>query len=297
MADLKATKEDKRLSYSSSTLIKNCETKYFHYKVAKTPMDADASKRDNSHFAIGKAFHYILEKSLHEKPKKIVNDLEECVQDMDISLSEEHIPLVHAMILKYLRLRKQSSWKAVAVEYAIEDPKVIGYVDLVEVNDRGEWTITDLKTASSFFDSKISMLASDPQLNLYAYFAPQIAEKFNLDLDKFIGVRYLVTTKLSKMLVKKATDSYEDYVLRLADSKQMKSIHIFIPKALMRIEENYKEFIADYERSIELRGGSAPKRNYSYCNAFFRGCDYFSQCHGMEYEEFMESNKIIVERI
>jgi len=54
--------------------------------------------------------------------------------------------------------------------------------------------------------------------------------------------------------------------------------------------------MANHKISLKLRSKKLkPTRNYTYCNAFFKGCDYFSKCHGMEYSEFLETNKIVIE--
>ena len=283
---------DTRLSYSSSVLLSNCEQRYAYYKVEKAEIDKDAAKRDNSFFAIGTSFHYVLETSMHEKPDNITELLEYCVQNE--KLKEYDVGLVHALVLQYLRLRKGSKLKAVKCEYSINHPDIIGFVDLIEADDQGLWYISDLKTAASFYDSKIAELPSNQQLCLYASFYREIAEDLGLDPDKFQGVRYLVATK-SKAKQKK-TETYGDFVLRLVDKQHVKAVFVTIPKELMRITQTRDEIMGLHSRSLELRKGDTPKKNFTYCNAFFKSCDYFSRCHGAENSELMESKKIIVER-
>ena len=284
---------DTRLSYSSSQLLGNCEQRYTYYKVKEIDKDKDAAARDQSHFNIGTSFHHILEMSMHKKPEAIGSDLEYCVQE--IGLKEEDVGLVHAQVLQYLRLREGSSLKVIGAEYVIKDPKVIGFIDAIEVDENtGEWYISDLKTAASFYDSKIAELPSNQQLCLYASFYKEVAEEYNLDPEKFMGARYLVCTKSKAK--QQAKESYNQYVMRLVDKKHVKAIFITIPKELMRIEETRAEILALYERSLELRAGAKPTRNYSYCNAFFKSCEYFSQCHGQTNEDMLSEKKIIVER-
>ena len=282
---------DTRLSYSSQSLLTNCQQRYVYYKIDKAEKDKDASSRDQSHFAIGTAFHYILEMGMHKKPENIGELLEHCIQNE--GLKEEYAGLVHGMVLQYLRLREGSGWEAVAVEHVIRDDKVIGFIDLVEKREDGSWCISDMKTAASFYPTKIAELPSNVQLNLYAGFAEQIAEDYDLDINKFLGCRYLVTTK--SKAVQQAKESYNEYVMRLVNKKHVKSHNIFIPKELMRIEATREEFLANHELSLELRKGATPTKNYTYCNAFFKGCEYFSKCHGMEYSEFLETNQIVIE--
>lgn len=284
---------DTRLSYSSANLLRNCEQKYDYYKVKKTEADSD-SNRDNSHFDIGTAFHYVNEMSMHKKPEKIGPLLEYCVQE--IGLKEESVGLVHAMLIQYWRLREKQDFEAVACEYKIDDKNVIGYVDLIEKRPDGSWTISDLKTAASFYDSKIPELANDRQLNLYGSYYKKIAKEYGLDPDKFLGCRYLVTTKSKAVQQKK--ESYTQYVMRLVEKKSVKSTSVFIPKELMNYEGAKKEHLELYKRSMQIRDGKGAKakKNYTYCQAFFRPCQYFSQCHNMTFSEYQESNKIIVER-
>lgn len=285
--------EDTRLSYSSANLLRNCEQKYHHYKIAKKDVDPDSDARDNSHFALGKAFHYVNEISMHRKPKKVIELLEKCVQDE--GLREEDVGLVHAMLIQYWRLRDKGEFHAVACEHKIEDENVLGFIDLIEKNKDGYWTISDLKTAASFYENKIPELARDRQLNLYGSYAESIAKAHNLDIDKFLGCRYLVTTK--SKAVQQVKESYKDYVMRLVEKKLVRSYAIFIPKELMDYSGARDEHLELYKRSMQLREGLIPHKNYTYCNAFFRPCEYFSQCHGMTVTEYMENKKIIVDAI
>ena len=270
--------EDTRLSYSSANLLRNCEQKYHNYKVAKIEKDSDTD-RDDSHFHIGTAFHYVLEMSMHKKPENIVQDLEKCVQD--IGLKEDHIGLVHALVLQYLRLRKEDDFEAVVCEHKINDENVIGYIDLVEARPNGDWCISDLKTAASFYDSKIAELARDRQLNLYGSYYKEIAKEYNLDPEKFLGCRYLVSTKSKAVQQKRET--YEQYVMRLVEKKLVRSYAVFIPKELMTLDVVKSEHLNLHKRSMELRQGEAPKKNFTYCMTYFRACDYWSKCHGSEF--------------
>lgn len=292
--------EDTRLSYSSANLLRNCEQKYAFYKVSKTDKDPDAGG-DTSHFNLGTSFHYILEMSMHQKPEKMGQMLEYCVQEL--GLKEDDTGLLHAMILQYLRLRKQGNFRAIACEYKIDAKNTLGYVDVIEVVDKGqekifdmEWTISDLKTASTFYESKIAELSKDRQLNLYGSYHEEIAKAYGLDPKKFIGCRYLVTTKSKAK--QRAKESYNDFVMRLVEGKNVKSFAVFIPKALMDFKGARKEHEDLYKKSMKLRSGKAkPTKNFTYCQAYFRPCDYFSQCHGMTYTEFLENNQIIVDAI
>jgi hypothetical protein len=278
---------DTRLSYSSATLLRGCEQKYFHYKVAKTDIDSDQSK-DTKAFDIGKAFHYILEESKHEKPEKIGPYLEKIAKDYD--LDENEVALVHAMVLKYLRLRSRQNLRFIAAEYAIEDEEVIGFIDLIEEDtETGLWYISDLKTAKTFYPTTLARLPMDRQLNLYASFYKQIAKKFKLKMKNFGGCRYKVTTKSSAKMRK--SESYADFVMRLVDS-YIKTYDVIIPKDKLHINEVVEEFNQNYKRSLELRNGEAPSKNFGYCESYFKPCEYWSQCHGSLFSEIKESLEV-----
>lgn len=291
---------DTRLSYSSANLLRNCQKKYEFYKVKKIEKD-DSANVDNSHFNLGTAFHYILETTMHKKPEKIGAMLEYCVQE--IGLKEDDVGLVHAMILQYLRLREKGNFRAIGCEFKIDGDTTLGYVDLIEAIDLGqenifdmEWTISDLKTAATFYQSKIPELSKDRQLNLYGSYYKEIAEAYGLDPDKFLGCRYLVTTKSKAKQQPK--ESYNQYVMRLVEKKSVKSFAIFIPKELMDYKGARKEHEDLYKLSMKMRSGKLKaSRNFTYCQAYFRPCDYFSQCHGKTYSEFLEDNQIVVDAI
>ncbi len=281
---------DTRLSYSSASTLRGCEQKYTHYKVLNTPIDSDQS-RDTKAFNLGKAFHHILEMSKHEKPEKIGALLEECVQTFGIE--EEETGLVHAMVLKYLRLRSKQNMRCIACEYIIKDPMVVGFIDLIEEDlDTGLWWISDMKTAKTFYPTTKARLPMDRQLNLYASFASQIAEEFGLDLEKFGGCRYKVTTKSTAK--QRKTESYNDYVMRMVDS-YIKSYDVIVPKDKLHVEAVVKEFTENWERTMELRAGEEPKKNFGYCESYFKPCEYWSQCHGANFTDITENIEVIEE--
>lgn len=259
------------LSYSSATLLNNCEQRYWHYKVASTPKDSDVED-DYAAFEIGKTFHEVLEKNLHTRDR--LDDLlnEACKEYKTF----EHQLMIKAMLWKYLDVHEASGLKCVACELPISSKEVIGFVDAFMADNRGNWWICDLKTAGRWYESTLAKLASDHQLNLYSHFAELMAGLLNLDPNKFKGCLYRVTTKTT--ISQKNNESDDAYLNRLY--KTVKSFDISIPKEVMPIEEVWQRHLESYDRSIELRNGEAPKRNYNYCESYFRPCPYWSNCHG-----------------
>lgn len=259
------------LSYSSATLLNNCEQRYWHYKVASTPKDSDFEE-DYAAFDIGKTFHEVLEKNFHTR-KDLDKLLDAACKEYKTEGSKL---LIKAMLHKYLDLHEASELTCTNCELPIGSKEVIGFVDAFMCDSNGYWYICDLKTAGRWMPGILARLASDYQLNLYSHFADIFAATLDFDPKKFKGCLYRVTTKTT--IAQKSNESDKAYFNRLY--KTVKSYDIFIPKAAMPTDEVWTRHLEAYERSMELRGGSAPKRNYNYCESYFRPCPYWSQCHG-----------------
>lgn len=295
MTQLEMFTGEDRLSYSSARLLQGCEQKYWYYKVGKVDKDSDVEDTTTA-FAVGSSFHKVLEDYKHEglfvhktdtRNKLIRKALEKCVQEE--GLPETDINLVHAMLIVYLRGRKSEGFKTIACEYVIEHPKVIGYIDLIEEDPDGGWWISDMKTAKSFWSTLTARLPQDRQLNLYAKFAPVVAEDLQLDIDKFKGCRYLVTTKSSAK--KRQLEDDIEFITRLC-SGLIKSYTIEVPKEKLNPDSVFDEHMSLQNRAVELKNGEAPNRNFGYCETYFKPCDYWSRCHGENFTDMKEGLKV-----
>lgn len=276
---------DTRLSYSSATLLKNCSMKYYHHKVAGTEKDPDAEENYDA-FNVGKAFHYVLEENGHTE-RDLIPLLEAACKTFEV---EDKQGMIHAMLLRYLQVHQRSELKAIKCELSMSNEIFIGFIDVILKDVDGGWWIADLKTAKFFTDVKKAMLARDPQLNLYAAFADDIAAALNLDPKKFMGCRYRVTTKSD--LKRKLDESYGDHVKRTA--KNVKSYDVVIPAAALIAKETYAEHKKLHAKSMRLRKGTLkPERNRSHCDAFFKPCEYFSQCYGCSYTEMKDKLLVV----
>ena len=147
---MKKIGEVNRLSYSSGTLLNNCETKYVHYKVKKTPIDIDADDSTEA-FNIGKAFHGVLEDTLHEITEDTTKLVEAACKKYDCEGKEA---LVEAMCRKYYQLNELTALQAIHCEYEIKTDVFIGYIDVVMTDKMGNWWIVDLKTAARIVTGK-----------------------------------------------------------------------------------------------------------------------------------------------
>lgn len=263
-----------KLSYSSSNLLLGCTQKYWHYKVNKTAKDKDFNE-DYTAFNIGKAFHYILEQSLHGKPDQVEDKLRYCKEAFNISDEESY--LVYGMVLKYLMGSKLTRLKTICCELMIEHEVIFGFIDAIQVDLEGKWWITDLKTASSISESLQAKLPMDRQLSLYAFYAPEIATKLGLKLEDFGGCRYRVVTK--PKLKFKAGETPEQYILRIKESAKFRDY--VIPKEDMNPKGSYDLHNELHKLAKKLHTKKIkPVKNFNFCDQYFRTCEYFSQCHG-----------------
>jgi RecB family exonuclease len=264
------------LSHSSAQSLLSCEQKFYNYKVAKLSPDADYEKSDA--LSVGSAFHYVLEKTKHEKSALIRTLLEECTNDPDVKLDPENYNLVHAMVLKYLRLHKRMAFEVVAIEFKLETEWFTGFIDAIMVDTKGYWWIVDLKAYKSIHMPSLAALTRDPQLTLYAGHAALIAEMFKLDLGKFGGCRWRVVTKSSA--AKKATEDDAAFILRLVNNN-IKAYDIPVPFSRMDVDARMDLHHRLYQRTQGLaRGDLKPVKNYGACMNYFSPCEYWSQCHG-----------------
>ena len=276
------SKKPDPLSHSSAMLLRGCEQKYVYYKVKDLPKDSDVE--DSNAFSIGKAVHYIMEQTRHTKPEDIDSLLNFCQEDQDIRLDPEHRWLVAAMSLKMARLNKRMDFDVLEVEFDIGDGEsVIGYVDaIMQDKETGKWWIVDLKTTRTLYLATVPQLCQDPQLNLYAAHVNQIAERFDLDPDNFGGCRWRVVTKPG--LKRKASENDVEYTKRLL--KACKSYDIAIPIEQMNPSETLERHLDMWGRAKKLCHPRAkPKKNFGNCMAYFKPCDWWSNCHGGLYSE------------
>lgn len=270
------------LSHSSAKTLTACEQKYVFYKVQSAPKDPDYVKSDA--LAVGSAFHWILENSLHEKPKNIVESLDHCEKDVDILLPKSQRCLVHAMVLYYRRLHVKMGFKVIYVELGIKTKDTIGYIDAIMEGPDGRWWIVDLKALASFYMPTINSLFMDPQLNLYAAHASLIAKELGLDPKRFGGCRWRVVTK-SKANQRELEDDVS-FVKRLMASSAIKAHDIEVPIELMAPKETLARHKELYKVSKKLyKPGAKPAKNFDNCFKFNKPCEYYSRCHGHTYSE------------
>lgn len=241
--------------------LQSCEQKYHHYKVTKTPNDSDYQESDA--LGLGKAFHSVLERTLHQDYNDTL--IIEAMTENNVDPSEKD--LLTVMLKKYVEFRKASGIKVIKCELPLGTSMYTGFIDYIAIQGN-KWYIGDLKTTGRHDENILSQLPLDAQLNLYANFAD----------DLYIAVPSLVGKVFSGCLYSQIIKSKAQTYSGL--EKGVKVVETFVPIEAMNPELIWSLFNEVHDRAKELHAGEAPRKNFSSCFNFFSPCPYFSQCHG-----------------
>lgn len=265
-----------KLSYSSMNTLQSCEQKYHHYKVTNTEKDADYVESDA--LGLGKAFHQVLERTLHLD----YNDslIIESMSDHGVDSSDKD--LLTVMLKKYIEFRKASGIKVVKCELALATSEYTGFIDYIAIQGN-KWYIGDLKTAARHDENILSRLPLDPQLNLYTHFAEEM----------YIAVPQLVGKEFAGCLYSQITKSKAGTMRGLEAG--VKVYETFIPVEVMNPDAIWSLFNESHNRAMELHNGEAPRKNFSSCFNYYSPCQYFSKCHGKTFTE--NKTKVVVTTI
>lgn len=267
-----------KLSYSSMKLLQSCEQRYHHYKIANTPKDSDYVESDS--LGLGKAFHQVLEKTLHASWNESL--LMEAMSDHGVDV--EDTQLLQVMIEKYIEFRRASGLTVVKCEFGIETSMYTGFIDAIAVDKvKKLWWLVDLKTAGRHDPNLLPQIAKDMQIGLYSHFVPDI-QLYTPELQgyTFAGFKYCQTIKSKAQSL-------------VGLERGVKVYEITVPVELIKEGEAWSLFSEVHDRAIELHKGEAPKKNYSACFNYFSPCPYFSQCHGVKFTE--GNSQVTVETI
>ena len=249
-----------KLSYSSMKLLQSCENRYYHHKVANTPKDSDYEESDA--LGTGKAFHEVLEKTLHLDWNESL--LMQAMANHNVDSSDKD--LLSVMLQKYVDYHKKSGLKVVKCELGIETHNCVAFLDAIAIEGDKFWVI-DLKTAGRHDPNLLPQLAKDMQMGIYAHFADEIEIAVPEVVGKtFAGCRY-------RQVIKSKAGTMSGL------EKGVKVYDIVIPAEVMSTEESWSLFLEIHDRAEQITKGEAPKKNYSACFNYFSFCPYFSKCH------------------
>lgn len=252
-----------KLSYSSLKLLQSCEQRYAHYKVYETPKDKDYVESDS--LGLGKAFHAVLEATMHKSWNHDL--LAKAMEDNKVDIEDSG--LLTVMLEKYVQYRKASGLEVIKCEMAIETSMYVGFIDAVAIHKPTKtWWLVDLKTAARHDPNLLPQLSKDMQVGLYSHFVPEI-EQYHPELEAYTfgGFKYCQIIK-SKAGTQKGLES------------GVKVYEMTIPAHLIKEGEAWSVFSDVHDRAVELHHGVVPKKNYSACFNYFQPCPYFSNCHG-----------------
>lgn len=210
---------------------------------------------------------------------------------IDNDITEDTLKgLIMGMVKKYFILHEKQGLTTISVEIEIGDETLIGYVDAIMTDDDGGWYIVDLKTAGRLNNSLLSRLSKDPQLNIYSFYAPQIAKMLNLDVDMFRGTRYRVTTKAQ--IKKNKKESLLEFIKRVFD--RVESYDIFIPAESLIPQSTHSHFMRLREKMEELSEVKEElvPQNFGNCEAYFKPCEYWSRCYGKTFTHAAQEHQL-----
>jgi hypothetical protein len=266
-------KEAVRLSYSSMKTLQSCEQKYTHYKILKTSNDPDYEESDA--LGLGKAFHAVLERTLHQDFNDVL--IIEAMTEFKVDASDKS--LLTVMLKKYIEFRKASGIKVIKCELPLGTSMYTGFIDYIAIQGN-KWYIGDLKTAARHDENILSQLPLDPQLNLYAHFA----EDLYIAIPSLVGKQFAGC--LYSQIIKSKAQTYAGL------EKGVKVIETVVPVESMNPELIWSLFNEVHDRARELHKGEAPRKNLASCFNYFSPCSYFSQCHGKTFTDNKKKVKV-----
>lgn len=255
-----------KLSYSSMKTLQSCEQKYAHYKITNTPNDPDYVESDA--LGLGKAFHQVLERTLHQDYNDAL--IIEAMTEHKVDPSDKE--LLTMMLKKYVDYRKKSGIKVIKCELALGTSSYNGFIDFIAVQGN-KWFIGDLKTTGRHDENILSQLPLDPQLNLYSHFAE----------DLYIAVPSLVGKEFAGCLYTQVTKSKATTPKGLESGVRV--FEMVVPVEVMNPDLIWSLFDEVHTRATELHNGEAPRKNLSSCFNFYSPCQYFSNCHGKTFTD------------
>ena len=287
---------DGKLSYSSFSTYMSCARKYYLGKVKRVPIDDD-TEEDTLALRYGKAFHKLLEDSMHDVSKVKGSNIKAACAEFELDF-ETVGPQLVGQLRHYRKIRnQQDGLSVVKCEVQVLTPTFRGFIDVV-FKDKNGWWIGDLKTASSFSQHLLSKLKTDWQLNLYSYHVKEIAAALNLDPEEFRGCRYLLNVKTK--LKRGAAETFSEYSDRCEYSQAAYDIAVeaseMAPETIYNIFSMIKveiDFLHKAKKPEVAERRAVP--NFTACTNYFKACEYWSNCHGGKFTE-LRSRKYLSSR-
>lgn len=262
------------LSASQIGTLEECGRKYIYRYVLKIPETFKSPA-----LTVGSAFHKLLEGKDAEADTLLS------------TLESDGYP--HRAIVRKMRISHEKATAALpqtaAKEIEFTDRtlgySLYGFVDAVRVDTDGSWFLCEHKTAASVDENKRVMLATDLQVNTYAYSAPTIAAQLGLDKHRFQGVYYTITTKPRERV--KKSELPGEYIARATvDTAVWKLTSDLLQESENIVKAKYGYANAMRQHLLELYEKSGNihhiPANQKACFNFNSPCPYFKECYGVD---------------
>jgi RecB family exonuclease len=282
------------LSNSGVNTLQTCERKFVLKYIARVPVDPDHISPD--YFAVGNVFHKTLELTKHEWKLFNMEMYKSIVKSYNLDIVEDGAKIA-SMLRAYWRLHARESLEVVACEVKFDNGATNGIVDVImRDNEHNVWWIVDLKTTGTVDANLPARIKRDPQLNLYAAFRTELAHKYNLDVERFAGIRYREAYK--PRIKAKVGETFEQYTMRCEDTASVREIVVTVDE----LDSNtaFAEFTQLAQRAYELHGQFAATKslcgrcNLNACFNYARPCEYFSWCYGDTFSESIQNKSRVV---
>ena len=294
-----------KMSHTMRAAWKSCPKKvYWKYSAGIVP-----KAEDNTSRAIGRAFHFALQRHrLGDKFEDVIDnsrtqlalqlgDIGEDIMttkelEKDLTLEEvieDHMTRLEAYFIGYVEkfsdMDAKLKWKP---EVKFDNGSDRGYIDgIAEIEGHGTYIIEDKTTGVAIPEDQHFALAMDDQLMTY------VIGLMDSGCDNFRGIVYRQTLKSQKK--RKKNESGAEYYQRIVeeyktqyDNKYKETLITFSPEA---IEEYRQEIIRVNTQIAHALGTHQYYRNSGACFSKFGRCDYLSACSGMGCEGTYKATK------
>jgi hypothetical protein len=290
---------DYKLSHSQLEVMKSCQRKYYHKYVLKTPVDEDYNPSRKA-LDYGSLVHYFASSYIkgdllktdiyqfvtHDAKQLVFNDEHSCLYDDE---NEEMLGKACAschFAAQFVDDIINQGGEFIVSELRYETPFSTAIIDcIIKLND--VYYVVDFKTATIKNGEipELGKIATDPQLNLYAYFFSDIMEKLGVKDARLGGVAWCQIHKSALKYTKKA-NTIDDLYQRIVDESETPYRVISTRAEHLKSKEFVDNFNQLAIQADMLRNSKEePAANFSACMGFFGSepCPYWSRCHGSLY--------------
>lgn len=296
-----------RVSNSQLGLFNECNRKWVHKYVLKTPPDFIEEKKA---FFYGNLMHKMLEiyiKKLIEKDKKepilFTKVYEETLKDKRLNeeyksfIEEAYLdvepPLLAAKMYTHFNVfsnflnTNAGKIEFVASEHTIENELIKLVIDAIFIFE-DKFYIVDFKTTSTDRYKSFTKyrLHEDPQLALYATFRDELLKQIPAIFNKELGgVCYFEFYKNKETWCKK-TKSIDDYYNKVLAARGGDLLYITLAKKEDIQEKTFRDnFLATYADMKLVKVEAEEKGNFGIMNRkacispYGDKCEFWSQCY------------------